>query len=41
MCDGAGEMAGYLIGARGEAQRAGEFEFHVDRQRTPPRKSES
>jgi hypothetical protein len=41
MCDGAGEMAGYLIGARGEAQRAGEFEFHVDRRRTPPRKSES
>lgn len=31
VCDGAGEMAGYLLGAGAEAQRASEFEFHVDR----------
>jgi len=30
-CDAAGEMAGYLLGAGAEAQRAGEFEFHADR----------
>ena len=33
-CDAAGEMAGYLLGAGAEAQRAGEFEFHVDRHAT-------
>jgi Glycosyl transferase family 2 len=40
MCDGAGEFAGYLLGAGGEAARAGEFEFHADRFRTPPRQAE-
>ncbi len=40
-CDAAGEMAGYLMGAGGEAQRAGEFEFHHDRRRTPARQFES
>ena len=33
-CDAAGEMAGYLLGAGAEAQRAGGFEFHVDRHAT-------
>jgi hypothetical protein len=34
VCDAVGEMAGYLLGAGAEVQRAGEFEFHVDRQAT-------
>ena len=34
VCDAAGEMAGYLLGAGAEAQRGGEFEFHVDRRAT-------
>jgi hypothetical protein len=34
ICDAAGEMAGYLLGAGTEAQRAGEFEFHVNRHAT-------
>jgi hypothetical protein len=31
VCDAAGELAGYLLGAGGEAERTGEFEFHRDR----------
>ncbi len=33
-CAAAGEMAGYLLRAGAEAQRAGEFEFHSDRHAT-------
>ncbi len=34
VCDAAGEMAGYLLGAGAEAQRGGEFEFHINRRAT-------
>ena len=41
VCDAAGEMAGYLFGEGAEAQRAGEFEFHVDRHATAATQPES
>src|SRR5208282_5853333 len=39
-CDAAGEMAGYLLGAGSEAQRAGKFEFHANRQRPASKRYE-
>jgi hypothetical protein len=35
VCDAAGELAGYLLGAGAAAARTGEFEFHENRQRVP------
>jgi hypothetical protein len=40
-CDAAGEMAGYLMGADSEGERAGKFEFHADRQPTAAKRYES
>ena len=35
LCDAAGELAGYLLGAGAEAERASEFEFNRNRYHTP------
>jgi hypothetical protein len=40
VCDAAGEMAGYFLGAGHEAERAGKFEFHADRQRPASKRYE-
>jgi hypothetical protein len=41
VCDAAGEMTGYLMGAGSEAERAGKFEFRADRQRANPKRYEA
>jgi hypothetical protein len=41
VCDAAGEMTGYLMGAGSEAERAGKFEFRADRERANPKRYEA
>jgi hypothetical protein len=41
VCDAAGEMTGYFLGAGNAAKRAGKFEFHAQRQPVAPKRYEA